>query len=104
MSGDSPGRILVDPFGDFLTVETLPPADTVRWVPRRKAQVVCAIRGGLISRREACARYGISDAELFSWEKLLEDHGPRALRVTSTQRYRQPATSADEDAPSGTAA
>ncbi len=104
MSGNSPGRAVIDPFGEPLTVDTLPPADTGRWVPRRKAQVVCAIRGGLISRQEACDRYGISEAELFSWEKLLDDHGLGALRVTSTQRYRQPATSADEDAPSGTAA
>ncbi len=104
MSGDSPGRAVIDPFGERLTIDTLPPADTARWVPRRKAQVVCAIRGGLISRQEACDRYGISDAELFSWEKLLDDHGLGALRVTKTQRYRQAATSADEDAPSSTAA
>ncbi len=98
MSGDSPGRTVVDPFGELLTVERLPPADTVRWVARRKAQVVCAVRGGLISRQEACDRYGISDEELFSWEKLLDDHGLRALRVTKTQRYRQAATSTGEDA------
>ncbi len=98
MSGNSPGRAVIDPFGEPLTVDTLPPADTTRWVARRKAQVVCAIRGGLISRREACDRYGISEAELFSWEKLLDDHGLRALRATSTQRYRQATTSTGEDA------
>ncbi len=103
MSGNSPGRAVLDPFGEPLTIDRLPPADTVRWVVRRKAQEVCAIREGLITRQDAFDRYGISDAELFSWEKLLEDHGPRALRVTSTQRYRQAATSADEDAPSSTA-
>ena len=98
MSGNSPGKAVIDPFGEPLTVDTLPPADTVRWVPRRKAQVVCAIRGGLISRQEACDRYGISDAELCYWEKLLYDHGVGALRVMSTQRYRQAATSTGEDA------
>ena len=96
MSGNSPGKAVIDPFGEPLTVDTLPPADTTRWVPRRKAQVVCAIRGGLISRQEACDRYGISDEELFSWEKLLDDHGLRALHITKTQRYRQAATSEDE--------
>jgi len=101
MSGNDTGRAAIDPFGEPLTLETLPPTDTVRWVPRRKAQVVCAIRGGLISRQEACERYGISDAELFSWEKLLDDHGLRALRVTRTQRYRQAATSTDDDAQGG---
>ena len=97
MGEDSLGRAVPDPFGEPLTVATLPPADTARWVSRRKAQVVCAIRGGLISRRDACDRYGISDAELSSWEKLLDDHGPRALEVTRTQRYRQAATSTGED-------
>ena len=103
MSGYTPGRAVVDPFGEPLTVDTLPPADTVRWVPRRKVQVVCAVRGGVISRQEACDRYGISDEELFSWERLLDDHGLRALHVTKTQHYRQAATSADEDTPSSTA-
>ena len=102
MSGNSPGRAVIDPFGEPLTIDGLPPADTVRWVVRRKAQVVCAIREGLITRQDACDRYGISDVELFSWERLLEDHGPKALRATKTQRYRQTATSADEDVPSST--
>jgi transposase-like protein len=79
------------------------PSGPRRWVPRRKAQVVCAVRGGVISRQEACDRYGISDEELFSWESLLGDHGLRALHVTKTQRYRQAANSVDQDAPSSTA-
>jgi len=103
MNGDRPGRTLIDPFGEPLTIDRLPPSNTVRWVVRRKVQVVCAIREGLISQRVACDRYGISDAELLSWERLLNDDGPKALRVTSIQRYRQPATSTDEDAPSGSA-
>ena len=102
MSGNSPSRAVIDPFGEPLTVDTLPPADTVRWVPRRNVQVVCAVRGGVITRQEACDRYGISDEELFSWEVLLDDHGLRALRVTKAQRYRQAATSTDKDAPSNT--
>ncbi len=89
MSGDSASRAVIDPYGKPLTSDTLPSADTVRWGARRKAQVVCAVRGGLISRQEACDRYGISNDELSSWEKLLDDHGPKALRVTRTQRYRK---------------
>ncbi len=98
MSGNSPSRTVIDPYGEPLTVDTLPPADTVRWVPRRKAQLLCAIREGLISRQDVYDRYGVSDAELFSWEKLLDDHGLGALRVTSTQRYRKSTTSTGEDA------
>ena len=92
MSGDSASKPIIDSYGQPLTGGTLPAADTVRWVPRRKAQVVCAVREGLISGQEACDRYGISNEELFSWEKLLGDHGPKALRVTRTQRYRQATT------------
>ena len=103
MSENSPGKAVVDPFGEILTVDTLPPADTARWVPRRKIQVVYAVRGGVISRQEARDRYGISDEELFSWESLLGDHGLRALHVTKTQRYRQAANSVDQDSPSSTA-
>ena len=103
MNGDSPGRTLIDPFGKPLTIDRLPPAITVRWVVRRKVQVVCAIREGLISQRDACDRYGIFDAELLSWEKLLDDYLLRALLETSIQRYQQPAISTHEDARSGPA-
>lgn len=97
MSGDNSGRVVKDPYGEPITPDTLPPPDTVRWVPRRKAQVVCAIRGGLISREEVCERYGISSAELFSWERLLDVDGMRALRATKIQCYRQAIASSEED-------
>jgi len=98
MSEKNPGWAVVDPYGEQITADTLPPADIVRWVPKRKAQVICAIRGGLITREEACDRYGISSAELFSWEHLLEEHGLRALRITRTQQYRQAMASGEENA------
>src|SRR6185312_11418107 len=34
----------------------LPPPETKRWVPRRKAQVVAAVRAGALSLDEACER------------------------------------------------
>lgn len=98
MNENSPIKKVLDPYGEPITRETLPPSDTVRWMPRRKAQVVCAIRGGLLSREEACERYGISSAELFSWERLLDEHGLKALRVTMTREYRQAATPGEKDA------
>ncbi|TFH50821.1 MAG: DUF1153 domain-containing protein [Lysobacterales bacterium] len=98
MSRDSPDRARVDPYGKLLTVDSLPPPDTVRWVAKRKAQVISAIRGGLISRQEACDRYGISVDELISWENLLDEYGPKALRATKNQRYRRAARSIDLDA------
>ena len=97
MNGDTPGRVILGLFDEPLTIEALPPGDTVRWVPKRKAQVVCAIRVGLLSREEACDRYCISNTELLSWESLLDEHGLKALRATHVQHYRNAATSTDQD-------
>jgi hypothetical protein len=67
----------------------LPPSGTYRWVARRKAQVVAAVRNGLVSLEEACRRYNISAEEFASWERALDRHGPGALRVTRLQEFRQ---------------
>jgi len=89
MREDGTALHIIDSYGEQITKDMLPPATQLRWVSRRKAQVVCAIRGGLISRQEARDLYGISDDELFSWEKLLDEHGPAGLNATSIQRYQQ---------------
>jgi uncharacterized protein DUF1153 len=65
----------------------LPPADTKRWSPSRKAAVVAATRAGLISREEACARYLLSDEELVAWERALDQNGVPGLRSTRLQCY-----------------
>ena len=51
-------RYIVGPTGAALTLADLPPANTQRWVIRRKAEVVAAVRGGLLTREEARERYG----------------------------------------------
>jgi len=79
----------IGPSGQPLTLDDLPPADTVRWVVRRKAELVAAIRGGLISVDEACARYQLSEEELESWAASLTKHGLRGLRSTRLQHYRR---------------
>lgn len=66
----------------------LPPADTKRWVARRKAAVLTAIDAGVLSRAEACARYHISETELLLWERALRCAGVPGLRVTRVQIYR----------------
>lgn len=60
----------------------LPPANTKRWVSRRKAAVVVATRAGLISREEACEPYPLSPEELAIWEAAFDQGGVRGLRVT----------------------
>ncbi len=67
----------------------LPPANTSRWVPSRKADVVRAIRDGVIDRTEACSRYALSLEELCLWERAIDAAGIAGLRVTRVQVYRE---------------
>ena len=67
----------------------LPAPDTKRWVPSRKADVVHAIRSGVIGRNEACARYSLSHEELTLWERAIDVVGTAGLRVTRVQIYRE---------------
>lgn len=67
----------------------LPDPNTVRWVVRRKAQVVAAVRNGLLSFEDACKRYRLSEEELQSWMDLLDHHGVRGLRASRMQEYRR---------------
>ena len=76
------------PLGRALTLDTLPPPDTRRWVVRRKAEVLAAIAGGLLGRAEACLRYRISAEELALWEHAVACAGVPGLRVTRVQIYR----------------
>jgi hypothetical protein len=66
----------------------LPPPDTKRWVARRKAVVVNAVRSGAISLEEACRRYELSVEEFLAWQRAIETHGVAGLRVTRLQIYR----------------
>jgi hypothetical protein len=68
--------------------DVLPPSDTKRWVVRRKAVVVSAVRRGIISLEEACRRYQLSVEEFRAWQRAIEAHGVAGLRVTRLQIYR----------------
>jgi len=80
---------VIGPDGSPLTVADLPPPDTKRWVIRRKAEVVAAVRGGLISLDDACRRYTLTVEEFLSWQRSIERHGLAGLRATRVQPYRQ---------------
>lgn len=75
--------------GSVLSLADLPPRQT-RWVARRKATVVLAVRHGLLTREEALSRYELSEEELSRWEQMLERHGKAALRVAAIQQINQP--------------
>ena len=81
-------RYVVGPYGNVLTMADLPPPDTIRWVIRRKAEVVCAVRGGLLSIEEACQRYTLTVEEFLSWQASVDQHGLAGLRATRIQHYR----------------
>jgi len=78
----------LSPSGLPMSMSDLPPTDTTRWVPRRKADVVAGVRCGLITLEEACRMYQLSIDEFRSWERLLERHGVRGLRTTRIKAYR----------------
>lgn len=81
-------RYVKGPDGYPLTIVNLPPATTRRWVVRRKAEVVAAVNGGLISLEEACNRYKLTIEEFISWQSLIDMHGLRGLRTTQVKKYR----------------
>ena len=72
-----------------LLMESLPPPNTKRWVVRRKAAVLAAVRSGGITIEEACRAYQLSKEELLSWQRAFEIHGLAGLRTTRVQQYRR---------------
>ncbi|MDH5555868.1 MAG: DUF1153 domain-containing protein [Alphaproteobacteria bacterium] len=72
-----------------MTLDDLPAPNTKRWVIRRKAQVVVAVRSGIISLNDACSRYNLSIEEFLSWQRLIDRHGIGGLRATRIQQYRE---------------
>jgi hypothetical protein len=81
---------------DPIDVSTFPPApavelpspNTKRWVVRRKAVVVAAVRNGTLSLQEACRRYNLSVEEFLAWQRSIDRYGVPGLRVTRLQIYR----------------
>lgn len=81
-------KYVIGPDGSPLTINDLPPPSTRRWVIRRKAEVVAAVRGGLLSLDEACSRYRLTMEEYLSWQASIDEHGLAGLRTTRIQQYR----------------
>jgi hypothetical protein len=79
---------IIGPFAEVLTRETLPPPSTTRWVASRKAQVVAAVEGGLMTIDEVMTRYNLSPEEFYGWQRALHTAGVSGLRVAWTQHDR----------------
>lgn len=70
------------------SMENLPHPNTTRWIPRRKAAVVAAVRSGRITIDAARRIYRLSEEEFRSWDGAFELHGLPGLRATRVQIYR----------------
>ena len=79
----------IGPLGEPLTIAALPDPRTTRWVTRRKAEVVAAVNGGLLSFEEVSTRYNLTLEEFLSWQRALDRAGMAGLRATQVQRYRR---------------
>lgn len=79
---------VIGPFGEALSLADLPTNNTTRWVIRRKAEVVAAVNGGLLSLEEACARYNLSLEEFCSWQEAIDKSGLPGLRISHLSKYR----------------
>jgi uncharacterized protein DUF1153 len=91
MGKDARGQVsyVIGPDGYKMTLEDLPAPDTTRWVSRRKAEVVSAVRGGLITLAEACTRYEMTVEEFIAWRKAMDADGIAGLRATRSHQHRQ---------------
>lgn len=77
------GTHVIGPDGSILTTANLPPTNLKRWVARRKAEVIAAVKGGLLTMPEACRRYSISAEEFLEWERHYESDGLEGLRASA---------------------
>jgi hypothetical protein len=81
-------KFAIGPLGNLLSMADLPQPGTRRWVIHRKAEIVAAVRGGLLSLEDACSRYALTAEEFLAWQRSIDSHGLRGLRTTRYQQYR----------------
>jgi len=79
-------ELVIGPNGDVLTREALPPTKDIRWVARRKAEIVIAVNSGLLTLTEVSGRYAIAPEEFFCWKTDYESRGLMALQQSAVSR------------------
>ena len=81
-------NFVIGPTGSKLTLDDLPAPGTMYWIDRRKAEVVAAVRGGLISFEQARTRYMLSAEEFSTWQTLeIRSRKPRTAPARSSKRH-----------------
>ena len=83
LSGDGPDWDEV-----FRRIPELP-ALSERWMVRRKAAVIQAVRGGWVPIEEIVRLYNLSVDEFPAWERDVDRYGVPGLRTTRYQIYRK---------------
>jgi hypothetical protein len=81
-------RFVVGPDGYPLTVEDLPATPPRRWMIRRKAQVVAAVAGGLLTIEQACDRFMLTREEFLTWKASVARYGLPVCVPSSRHRQR----------------
>jgi len=79
---------VIGPLGLPLTRASLPARDTKRWIAHRKAELVAAVDGGLLTIEEVLQDYNIELEEFVSWQRGIDRLGMRGLWVTRSQKHR----------------
>ena len=90
MRYDVPAKHAARPDAGVLPLPKLPPANTRRWMARRKAEVIAAVHGGLLTMAEACRRYSLSAEEFLEWERHYKQDGLEGLRASARPLARDP--------------
>jgi hypothetical protein len=83
-------KTIAGPNGRPLTLGNLPPVKPNRWFPTHKADIVVAVRGGLITADQACKRYKLTLEEFTLWQRAFESNGIAGLRVARARRAVKP--------------
>jgi hypothetical protein len=92
MVKSTPLKTIIGPDGRSLSIADLPSSNEQRWLPIRKARVVAAVRGGLISVDEVRKRYRLTLEEFENWQTEFDRKGVSGLRVTGTKKRKLPDT------------
>jgi hypothetical protein len=82
-------KFIVRSDGTVFSLADLPATGTRRWIMRRKADVVEAVNGGLITVEDACWRYVLTMDEFLSWQIAVERFGIAGLNAQRAQHDRR---------------
>ena len=75
--------------GSVPSLANLPSPDTRRWMARAKAEIVAAVKGGVLTLDEACETYSLTVEEFLAWKHAVDRFGLEGLRATRSQEYRK---------------